>query len=80
MAHFKIKWCFTNSKTATKAIDLLGAHSLDKINFYVDNKKIDYSRYFHLANFEADEKAKKEIRKFFKQNQGMNDFVEFVKN
>lgn len=79
MAHFKIKWSFISAKTATKAIDLLGAGALDKINFYVNSKKIDSSSYNYLSSVDADEKAKKEIRKFFKQNQGINDFVEFIK-
>lgn len=73
-----LKWSFINAKTATKAIDLLGAGTLDKINFYVNNKKIDWSSYNYLFSVDADKKAKKEIRKFFKQNQGINDFVEFI--
>lgn len=79
MSYYKMKWSFTNAKTATKAIDLLGAGALDKINFYVNNKKIDWSSYNYLSSFDANRKAKKEIRKFFKKNQGMNDFVEFIK-
>ena len=79
MLHFKIKWSFISAKTATKAIDALGANSL-AIYLYINNKKIDAINCKIYNNFEADKKAKKEIRKFFKQNQGINDFVEFIRN
>lgn len=79
MAHFKIKWSFISAKTAIKAIDALGANSL-AIYLYINNKKIDAINCKIYNNFEADKKAKKEIRKFFKQNQGINDFVEFIRN
>lgn len=76
----KIKWFFVDAKKATKAIEALGADSL-AIFFYINNKKIKNltlnCKIF--TNFEADKQAKKHIRKFFKQNQGINDFVEFIK-
>lgn len=80
MAYHKIRWSFIDAKTAIKAIDLFGARALDRINFYNNNKKIDWSNYNCFNSIEADKKAKKEIRKFFKQNQGINDFVEFIKH
>lgn len=76
----KIKWFFKDAKKATKAIEALGADYL-AIFFYINNKKIKNltlnCKIF--TNFEADKQAKKHIRKFFKQNQGTNDFVEFIK-
>jgi hypothetical protein len=80
MAQFKIKWSFINSKQAIKAIDLLGAKSLDRITYYKNNKKIDDINYFFVDSFTADKRAKKDIRKFFKENSTMNDFIEFIKN
>jgi len=80
MAQFKIKWSFINSKQAVKAIDLLGVKSLDKITYYKNNKKIDEINYSWMDFFIADKKAKKDIRKFFKENSGMNDFIEIIKN
>jgi hypothetical protein len=80
MAQFKIKWSFINSKQAIKVINLLGANSLDKIIFYKKNKKIDKINYSCFDRFIADKKAKKDIRKFFKENSGVHDFVEFIKN
>ena len=80
MAQFKIKWSFINSKQAIKAINLLGAESLDKINFYKKNKKIDTIRYGWMDSYTANKRAKKDIRKFFKENSGMNDFLQFIKN
>lgn len=80
MGYHKIRWSFIDPKTAVKAINLFGARSLDRINFYINNKKIDYSHYHNFTSIVADKKAKKEIRKFFKQNLGVNDFVEFIKN
>jgi hypothetical protein len=80
MAQFKIKWSFINSKQAIKAINLLGAKSLDKITYYKKNKKIDEENYSWTDSFTADKKAKKDIRKFFKENSGMNDFIEIIKN
>jgi hypothetical protein len=80
MAQFKIKWSFINSKQAIKAIDLLGVKSLDKIKYYKNNKKIDEINYSWMDFFTADKKAKKDIRKFFKENSGMNDFIEIIKN
>jgi hypothetical protein len=80
MSQFKIKWSFINSKKAIKAIDLLGAKSLDKIKYYKNNKKIDEKNYSWTDSFLADKKHKKDIRKFFKENSGMNDFIEFIKN
>lgn len=76
----KIRWSFIDAKTAIKAIDLLGARALDRINFYVKNKKIDCSGYHHLNDYIANKRAKKEIRKFFKNNQGINDFVKFIRD
>lgn len=80
MAQFKIKWSFINSKQAIKVIDLLGAKSLDKITYYKNNKKIDEINYSCFDRFIADKKAKKDIRKFFTENSGVHDFVEFIKN
>jgi hypothetical protein len=87
MANFKIKWCFINSKQATKAIDLLGAKSLDKINFYASDfhrgqwheKKIDSINYYSFSADEANKRAKKDLRTFFKK-QSSDAFVEFVRN
>lgn len=80
MTQFKIKWSFIDSKQATKAIDLLVAKNLDKITYYKNNKKIDEINYSWTDSFSADKKAKKDIRKFFKENSGINDFIEFIKN
>lgn len=80
MAQFKIKWSFINSKQAIKAIDLLGVKSLDKINFYKNNKRIDKVHYGWTDSCMANKRAKKDIRKFFKENSGMNDFIEIIKN
>lgn len=79
MAYHKISWSFIDAKTAIKAIDALGANSL-AIYLYINNKKIDAINCKIFNNFDANKRAKKEIRKFFKQNQGINDFVEFIKN
>jgi hypothetical protein len=80
MAQFKIKWSFINTKQAIKAIDLLGVKSLDKINFYKNNKRIDKIHYGWTDSYTANKKAKKDIRKFFKENSRTNDFIEIIKN
>ena len=80
MAQFKIKWSFIDSKQGTKAIDLLGAKSLDKIIYYKNNEKDDEINYSWTDSFSADKRAKKDIRKFFKENSGINTFIEFIKN
>jgi len=77
--YYKIKWYFINKKTAHKAVDLLGAKSIDCLKFYKNNKLLDELSFSHFSDFEANKRAKKEITKFFKQNQSINDFVEFYK-
>lgn len=79
MATFKIKWSFINSKTATQAINLFGAKSFDSIKLYANNKMVEKLNYCWTDTISADKRAIKEIKKFFKFNQGINDFVEFNK-
>ncbi len=80
MSNFKLKWSYDSAENAIKIINLFGAKAMDKINFYINNKKISSLNYYAFASCEADKKAKKEIRKFFKQNCFKNDFVEFIRN
>jgi hypothetical protein len=80
MTQFKIKWAFITSKRAIKAINLFGAKSLDKITYYKNNKKIDETKFHCLTSLVADKKAKEDIKKFFKENCGNNDFIELIRN
>ena len=77
--YYKIRWSFIDKKTAHKAIDLLGARSINCLKFYKNNKLLDELNFYCFSPVEANKRAKKEITKFFKQNQGINDFVEFYK-
>jgi len=79
MATFKIKWSFIDPKTATQAINLLGAKSFDSIKFYANNKMVEKLNYCWTDANSADKRAIEEIKKFFKFNQSINDFVEFNK-
>jgi hypothetical protein len=55
MLKFKIQWSFVNQKQACKVIDVLGAKSLDCVNFYTKNKKVDtYSNMICFAREMAD--------------------------
>lgn len=75
--NYKLRWSFETSKTALQAIDLFGAKSLDCVKFYKSNKLVDKMHYLSLIAAAADIKAKNDIIEFFKENDGINDYVIF---
>jgi hypothetical protein len=74
-----IKWSFIDPKTATKAVDLLGAKYLGSIKFYKDGKLFNKIN-TQTAPFYFNSGVNKEIRKFFKINASSNNFIEINKN
>lgn len=80
MTKFRIQWSFVDPAQALKVVDALGSKSLDYINFYSKNKKIDqYNRMICYNREIADKETKKYIRKFFKENEGNQPFCEFIR-
>ena len=65
---YKINWCFATVKEAEKAIEVLGAKSLDFIKFYDENDKLieKYSSMHQLPSGVADSRTKIEITNQFK--------------
>lgn len=74
---YKINWCFNAAKEAEKAIEALGAKSLDYISFYYDSNKLveTYSSMHTLPNGVADSRTKKEIANQFKNGASYCVFV-----
>lgn len=74
---YKINWCFNTTKEAEKAIEALGAKSLDFIKFYDDSNKLvkEYSSMHTLPNGVADSKTKIEIANQFENGASYCVFV-----
>lgn len=74
---YKINWCFNTAKEAEKAIEVLGAKSLDFIKFYDDSNKFveTYSSMHTLPNGVADSRTKIEIANQFKNGASICIFV-----
>lgn len=74
---YKMNWCFNTAKEAEKAIEALGAKSLDFIKFYDDNNKLveKYSSMHTLPNGVADSRTKIEIADQFKNGASVCIFV-----
>ena len=74
---YKINWCFNAAKEAEKAIEALGAKSLDFIKFYDDSNKLieKYSSMHTLPNGVADSRTKIEIANQFKNGASVCIFV-----
>lgn len=74
---YKINWCFNTAKEAEKAIEALGAKSLDFIKFYDDSNKLveTYSSMHTLPNGVADSRTKIEIANQFKNGASVCIFV-----
>jgi hypothetical protein len=74
---YKINWRFNTAKEAEKAIEALGAKSLDFIKFYDDNNKLveTYSSMHTLPNGVADSRTKIEIANQFKNGASVCIFV-----
>ena len=77
---YKIQWVFQEKKRALKMIDILGARSLDLLNFRDENFKIiyNYSGFVRHPCGMAELETKKYINKVLKKN-GNIHYIEFLR-